>query len=93
MKHSSILQHRCSVITRLLLKATEMFSDIESDLDESKDEDLIDHFHNLRDQTVQTNHLRDWNTLNFLSSVGGPHPNDVKGHLTRKLLFLHIQSP
>ena len=49
MKHSSILQHRCSVINRLLSTATELFSDIESDLDESKDEDLIDHFHNLRD--------------------------------------------
>ena len=87
MKHSSILQHRCSVITRLLSKATEMFSDIESDLDESKDEDLIDHFHNLRDQTVQANHLLVLKGLEhpkLPSSVGGPHPNDVKGHLTRK---------
>ena len=87
MKHSSILQHRCSVITRLLSKATEIFSDIESDLDESKDEDLIDHFHNLRDQTVQANHLLALKGLEhpkLPSSVGGPHPNDVKGHLTRK---------
>ena len=50
MKHSSILQHRCSVINRLLSTATDLFSDIESDLDESKDEDLIEQFHNLRDQ-------------------------------------------
>ena len=87
MKHSSILQHRCSVITRLLSKATEKFSDIESDLDESKDEDLIHHFHNLRDQTVQANHLLALKGLEhpkLPSSVGGPHPNDVKGHLTRK---------
>ena len=87
MKHSSILQHRCSVITRLLSKATEIFSDIESDLDESKDEDLIDHFHNLRDQTVQANHLlalKGFQHPKLPASVGGPHPNDVKGHLTRK---------
>ena len=87
MKHSSILQHRCSVITRLLSKATEIFSDIESDLDETKDEDSIDHFHNLSDQTVQATHLLAVKGLEhpkLPSSIGRPHPNDVKGHLTRK---------
>ena len=87
MKHSSILQHRCSVISRLLSTATDLFSDIESELDESKDEDLIDQFHNLRDQTVQANHLLAIKGLEkpkLPPSVGGPHPNDVKSHLTRK---------
>ena len=87
MKHSSILQHRCSVINRLLSTPTDLFSDIESDLDESKDEDLIEQFHNLRDQTIQASHLL---TLKGLAhpklpkSVCGPDPNDVKSHLTRK---------
>ena len=87
MKHSSILQHRCSVINRLLSTATELFSDIESDLDETKDEDLIDHFHNLRDQTIQATHLLTLKGLEhpiLPKSVGGPDPNDVKSHLTRK---------
>ena len=87
MKHSSILQHRCSVINRLLSTATELFSDIESDLDETKDEDLIDHFHNLRDQTIQGTHLLTLKGLEHPTlpkSVGGPDPNDVKSHLTRK---------
>ena len=87
MKHSSILQHRCSVISKLLSTATDIFSDIESELDESKDEELIDQFHNLRDQTVQANHLLALKGLEkpkLPSSIGGPHPNDVKSHLTRK---------
>ena len=87
MKHSSILQHRCSVINRLLSTATNLFSDIESDLDESKDEDLIEQFHNLRDQTIQASHLLTLKGLEhpkLPKSVCGPDPNDVKSHLTRK---------
>ena len=87
MKHSSILQHRCSVISRLLSTATDLFGDIESDLDESKDEEMIEQFHQLRDQTVQANHLlavRGLEHPKLPGSVGGPHPNDVKKHLTRK---------
>ena len=87
MKHSSILQHRCSVINRLLSTATDLFSDIGSDLDESKDEDLIEQFHNLRDQTIQASHLLTLKGLQhpkLPKSVCGPDPNDVKSHLTRK---------
>ena len=87
MKHSSILQHKCSVINRLLSTATDLFSDIESDLDESKDEDLIEQFHNLRDQTIQASHLLTLKGLEhpkLPKSVCGPDPNDVKSHLTRK---------
>ena len=87
MRKSSILQHRCSVISKLLSTARDLFGDIESDLDESQDEELIEKFHNLRDQTVQANHLlavRGLEHPKLPGSVGGPHPNDVKGHLTRK---------
>ena len=96
MRHSSILQHRCSVITRLLSKAMEIFSDIESELDESKDEDLIEYFHNLRDQTVQANHLLALKGLENPkppASTGGSHPNDVKSHLTTKTPLLAHPEP
>ena len=87
MRHSSILQHRCSVISKLLSTATDLFGDIESDLDESRDNELIEQFHSLRDQTVQANHLlavRGLEHPKLPTSTAGPHPNDVSSHLTRK---------
>ena len=53
--HSSILEYKCSLITQLLGSATELFGQIESDLDESGDEVFIEKFHSLRDNTVQYN--------------------------------------
>ena len=87
MRHNSILQHRCSVISKLLSTATDLFGDIESDLDESQDNELIEQFHSLRDQTVQANHLlavRGLEHPKLPTSTAGPHPNDVSSHLTRK---------
>ena len=87
MRHNSILQHRCSVISKLLSTATDLFGDIESDLDESQDNELIEQFHSLRDQTVQVNHLlavRGLEHPKLPTSTAGPHPNDVSSHLTRK---------
>ena len=87
MRHNSILQHRCSVISKLLSTATDLFGDIESDLDESQDQELIEQFHSLRDQTVQANHLlavRGLEHPKLPTSTAGPHPNDVSSHLTRK---------
>ena len=87
MRHNSILQHRCSVISKLLSTATDLFGDIESDLDESQDNKLIEQFHSLRDQTVQANHLlavRGLEHPKLPTSTAGPHPNDVSSHLTRK---------
>ena len=85
--HSSILQYKCSLISQLLRNATEIFSDIESDLDESQDEMLIDKFHSLRDTTVQAQHLLDLKgaeSTHFPSSTAGPDPRDSCKHLTRK---------
>ena len=48
---------------------------------------MIDHSHNLRDQTIQATHLLTLKGLEhpkLPKSVGGPDPNDVKSHLTRK---------
>ena len=48
---------------------------------------MIDHFHNLRDQTIQATYLLTLKGLEhpkLPKSVGGPDPNDVKSHLTRK---------
>ena len=85
--HSSILQYKCSLINQLLRNATEIFSDIESDLDESQDEMLIDKFHSLRDTTVQAQHLlnlKGAESTHFPSSTAGPDPRDSSKHLTRK---------
>ena len=63
---------------------------LESDLDESKDEDLIEQFHNLRDQTIQASHLLTLKGLEhpkLPKSVCGPDPNDVKSHLTQENTF------
>ena len=67
--------------------ATDLFGDIESDLDKSQDNELIEQFHSLRDQTVQANHLlavRGLEHPKLPTSTAGPHPNDVSSHLTRK---------
>ena len=95
MRQSSILQYRCSVISRCLATATSLFSDIESDLDESHDEDLIEHFHQLRDDTILANHLlalRGLETQKLPPSTAGPDPRDTTSHLTRKTpLPMHPQ--
>ena len=75
------------MITQLLRNATEIFSDIESDLDESQDENLIEKFHSLRDTTVQAQHLlnlKGADSTHFASSTSGPDPRDTCKHLTRK---------
>ena len=85
--HSSILQYKCSLINQLLRNATEIFSDIESDLDESQDEMLIEKFHSLRDTTVQAQHplnMKGAESTHFPSSTCGPDPRDSCKHLSRK---------
>lgn len=87
MKHSSILQYRCSVISKCLSTATNLFSDIESDLDDSKDEELIEQFHRLRDHTIQAQHLlaiRGLEAPKLPPTTAGPDPRDTASHLTRK---------
>ena len=85
--HSSILEYKCSLITQLLGSATELFGQIESDLDESGDEVLIEKFHSLRDNTVQSKHLlniRGLESTHFPPSTCGPDSRDTVSHLTRK---------
>ena len=86
--HSSVLQYRCSVISKLLNNATDLFGEIESDLDDCKDEELIEQFHCLRDTAViasQMLAIRGMESSGKLpSSTTGPDPRDTKGHLTRK---------
>ncbi|MCG8625432.1 MAG: hypothetical protein MJE68_25975, partial [Proteobacteria bacterium] len=85
--HSSILQYKCSVISRLLSSATDLFGEIESDLDESQDQDLIEQFHSLRDTNVIAQHMlatRGMESSHLPPSAGGPDPRDSSSHLTRK---------
>lgn len=85
--HSAILEYKCSLINQLLRNVTEIFSDIESDLDESQDEMVIEKFHSLRDNTVQAQHLLNLKGMeysHFPSSTSGPDPRDSCKHLTRK---------
>ena len=85
--HSSILEYKCSLMTQLLGSATELFGQIESDLDESGDEVLIEKFHSLRDNTVQSKHLlniRGLESTHFPPSTCGPDSRDTVSHLTRK---------
>ena len=85
--HSAILQYRCSVISQLLSSATTLFAEIESDLDDSRDEELIEQFHCLRDTNVLAKHLLTTRGMesgtHFPPSTTGPDPRDTKKHLTR----------
>ena len=96
MHHKAILQFRCSIISKLLSNATELFSEIESDLDDSKDEDLIETFHELRDTTIMSQHLlstRGMESAPTPSSTCGPDPRDYSKHLTRKTPLPHHPQP
>ena len=76
-----------AVVCEGLRNAAKMFEDLESDLDSSGDESLIEHFHLLRDNAafgIQMLAHRGQTTAPLPPSTQGPDPDDVRSHLTRK---------
>ena len=87
INHKSILHHQIAVVTQGMRNVCSLFEDLEDDLDSCSDEDLIEHMHILRDNTVFGMQLmadRGNTTADIPPNTQGPHPDDVRDHLTRK---------